>query len=151
MKTIICSLALSLIFSSALFSQTPSWHVLPNAPIADSGVFRFDDEYFINANTGWIVEGTPYFTSLDTGKVFKTTDGGHNWIMANHSIRTYLRSVGFFDSNTGIIGGIFDSLHILFRTTDGGFSWTDITSSIQGTKPSAICAGDMPCCSASST
>jgi photosystem II stability/assembly factor-like uncharacterized protein len=127
------------IITGKTISQTPSWHVLPNAPTADSGVERFDDEYFINSLTGWIVEGIPYFAPQDTGKVYKTTDGGHNWMLTNRSIQNYLRSTGFFDANTGIIGAINDSLHILYRTTDGGNNWTDITSSIQGTKPSAIC------------
>lgn len=139
MNAIICTLAISFILSTPLLSQTSSWHVLPNAPTADSGTERFDDEFFINANTGWIVEGIPYFAPQDTGKVYKTTDGGHNWSLVNHKIPEYLRSTGFFNADTGIIGTINDSLHILFRTTDGGLNWTDITSSVQGVLPSAIC------------
>ncbi len=118
------------------FSQS-SWHTLPNAPLADTNVARFDDIYFINSMTGWIVEGNS--SPQDTGRVYKTTDGGHSWIFANHSIKQYLRCVGFFDANTGIIGAIFDSTHILFRTTDGGFTWTDITQNISGIPPLAIC------------
>jgi photosystem II stability/assembly factor-like uncharacterized protein len=108
-----------------------SWHTLPNAPVAESGVARFDDVYFINSLTGWIVEGT--------GSVYKTTDGGHNWVLTNDQIQQYIRSTGFFDENTGIIGTLFDSLHILYRTTDGGFTFTDITQSIHGTLPSGMC------------
>jgi hypothetical protein len=73
MKIILYSLALSFFLPITLFSQTPSWHVLPNAPIADTNVERFDDEYFINSMTGWIVEGA---IRNDSGKVYKTTDGG---------------------------------------------------------------------------
>lgn len=127
------------LYSSTIFSQTPSWHLLPNAPTADSGVFRYDDTYFINPATGWIIQGTRYYLQNDTGKVFKTTDGGNSWVLINHNIQNYLRSTGFFNASTGIIGTLEDSLRILYRTTDGGFNWTDITSSIQGTLPSGIC------------
>ncbi|MBK8553872.1 MAG: hypothetical protein IPL53_23605 [Ignavibacteria bacterium] len=126
-------------FLNNSFSQSPQWMTLPNAPVADSGVARYDDTYFINPNTGWIIQGTRYFVQNDTGKVFRTTDGGNSWILTNHEIRQYLRSVGFFNENTGIIGTLHDSLHILYRTTDGGFNWTDITNSIQGIIPSGIC------------
>jgi len=131
-------LLIMLLLSTGAKSQTPFWRALPNAPIADTGVLRYDDTYFINAYTGWIIQGTNYYIPNDTGKVFKTTDGGQNWSLVNKKITSYLRSTGYFSETTGIIGTL-DSNHILFRTTDGGYNWVDIASSIQGVKPSAIC------------
>jgi hypothetical protein len=129
--------SLILVSFTSIYSQS-SWHVLPNAPVAEINVTRFDDTYFINAMTGWIVEGTA--SSSDTGRVFKTTDGGHNWVLSNHSIRHYLRSTGFFDANIGINGTIEENqVHKLYRTIDGGFNWTDITQNIQGAIPFGIC------------
>ncbi len=133
MKTI---LILFSVISMNILSQTPGWHTLPNAPIAETNVGRFDDIYFINAMTGWIIEGN---YGGAAGWVYKTTNGGNNWTLSNHTIGAYLRSTGFFDSNTGIIGIIGDSIHILYRTNDGGFTWTDITQNIQGTIPRGIC------------
>ena len=137
MKKLILSL-IFLLISVQVNSQTPFWRTLSNAPVADTGVLRFDDIYFINANTGWIIQGTNYYIPNDTGKVFKTTDGGQNWYLVNKKITAYLRSTGYFSETTGIIGTL-DSNHILWRTTDGGYNWTDIASSIQGVVPSAIC------------
>ncbi len=126
MKTFIYSLALVLIFSSALFSQTPSWHVLPNAPIGSS---RYEDVFFANPTTGWVIN--------ILGPVYKTTDGGHNWDTLTTFLHLLLRSAGFFDTQTGIIGTL-DSNHILYRTTNGGTNWTEITN-ISNPKPKGIC------------
>lgn len=122
------------------YSQSPGWHTLPKAPNTDTtSPLRFDDVYFINAYTGWVIKGTRYYVPNDTGSVYRTTDGGASWQMVNNQIRGYLRSVGFFDANTGILGTIDDTLHILFRTTDGGVTWDDITANISGEAPRAIC------------
>ncbi|MBL8017452.1 MAG: hypothetical protein JNK43_09295, partial [Ignavibacteria bacterium] len=100
---------------------------------------RFDDIYFINAQTGWIIKGDRYYVTNDTSAIYRTTDGGRNWYMTNNNTINYFRSVGFFNANTGIIGAIGDSLHVLYRTTDGGFTWNDVMSNIQGPAPKGIC------------
>ena len=139
MKTKILSLFLYLLLTSCAFSQTPSWRTLTNAPLADSGAERFEDTYFINSTTGWIIQGLRYLVPNDTGKVYKTTDGGYTWSLVNKKIPVYLRSIGFFNPQVGLIGTIDDSVRVLYKTTDGGFNWTDITASIQGDKPRALC------------
>jgi len=129
-----------LVFSTYLFAQTSSWHVLPNAPNLDTlSPKRFDDTYFLNSQTGWIIKGDRYYVPNDTGSVYKTTNGGDNWVMVNNQIVNYLRSIGFFNENIGILGAIGDSLKPLYRTTDGGVSWTNIEMNIQGTIPKGIC------------
>jgi len=130
----------ALLVSFKLYPQTPIWHILPNAPNTDTmSPKRFDDTYFINSMTGWVIKGDRYYVQNDTGAVYRTTNGGYNWASVNNQIRNYLRSVGFFNSTTGIIGAIGDSIHVLYRTTDGGYNWTDVTGNIQGTIPSGIC------------
>lgn len=121
-------------------AQTSSWYVLPGAPNLDTlSPKRFDDIYFINSQTGWVIKGDRYYVNNDTGSVYRTTNGGNNWVVVNNQIRNYLRCTGFFNENIGIIGAIGDTLHTLYRTTDGGFTWADIMPSIQGTAPGGIC------------
>ncbi|NOS85278.1 MAG: T9SS type A sorting domain-containing protein [Ignavibacteria bacterium] len=138
-KIIFLIVSLSLT-TQQVFSQSPSWHTLPGAPNTDTmAPLRFDDIYFINSFTGWVIKGDRYYVTNDTGAVYRTTNGGTNWQMVNNQIVNYLRSTGFFNENIGIIGAIGDSLHTLYRTTDGGFTWADIMPNIQGIAPKGIC------------
>jgi photosystem II stability/assembly factor-like uncharacterized protein len=115
-------LFLSTVHSPSVFSQQPSWKLLPNSPSGG----RYDDISFINANTGW--------TALQ--RVYKTTDGGLNW-MRQDSLPVYMRSIAFFDSLTGFIGAL-DSVKILWRTTNGGVNWSQVQN-IPSPVPKGIC------------
>jgi photosystem II stability/assembly factor-like uncharacterized protein len=119
---------LLLIFSSAdqMFSQTFQWRLLTGSP-GTTGSNRFEDVYFINANTGWIVDFG--------GATYKTTNAGVNWNLFNNI--TFNRSVGYFDAQTGLIGTL-DSARCLYRTTNGGVNYTLITN-LPSPKPKGIC------------
>jgi len=69
--------------------------------------------YFANELTGWIV------TAYTFSSVYKTTNGGYNWILQQvpYNIK---RDVVFLDENTGFISGTG-----IFKTTNGGVNWTD--------------------------
>ncbi|MEO8666291.1 MAG: YCF48-related protein [Ignavibacteria bacterium] len=117
--------------STGLLSQTLQWRLLPASP-GMTGSNRNEDISFINENTGWVVGYS--------GRVFRTTNGGlqftqvYNFIEGNE-----LRSTGFFDVNTGIIGTLFpDSTKILYRTTNGGMNWSAVNN-ISGRRPEGIC------------
>lgn len=83
---------------------------------------EMSDIYFINSNTGWAVG--------DTSGVFKTTDGGLNWVSQDIGYTGInLTSVRFINENTGFISGHDHSVFILesayfFRTTNGGANWS---------------------------
>lgn len=130
MFKIIFFVASFLLITQQIFTQSPTWHTLPNAPIASNNDGRYEDIYFVNSSIGYIISYS--------GKIFKTTNGGNNWINLIDSLNQALRSTGFFDGNTGIIGTL-DSTRVLFRTTNGGLNWTHISASIQGTVPKGIC------------
>lgn len=117
--------------SGIINSQTLQWRLLPNSP-GTNIQGRFEDTHFINSNTGWVVGYT--------GLVYRTTNGGTKWDTLFTSTFGYeFRSVGFFDSNTGLIGTLInDSNKILYRTTNGGFNWSAV-SNIAGKRPQGIC------------
>ena len=89
--------------------------------------------YFINQNTGWFV--------ADTSAVFKTTNGGLNWIPKPvvYVIPIGLRAIYFLDNNTGYaVGGHEASgpyggfyYQYVFRTTNGGDNW-NLQYNVQG-------------------
>ncbi|MBS1513811.1 MAG: T9SS type A sorting domain-containing protein [Bacteroidetes bacterium] len=126
---------LSILFSLTLYypaawAQQFRWVELPNSPRPDSIIdARFEDMYFCDANSGYVI--------TYTGNIYRTTDGGANWTSTSKLVYA-ARSVGFFTPETGIVGTL-DSTRVLFRTTNGGANWTDIMPSIQGVMPKGIC------------
>jgi len=114
MKTIKVILKiLILLLAAQVHSQTSQWRVLPNSPL---GAPRLEDVYFVDPNTGWV-------STYD--KIYQTSNGGLNWTLYNHSGSN--RSIGFFDSQSGIAGSL-DSINPLSRTTNGGVNWSLITN-----------------------
>ncbi|HMS66054.1 MAG TPA: YCF48-related protein [Ignavibacteria bacterium] len=110
--------------NSEIYSQTTQWRELPGVPFSS----RYEDVYFIDANTGW----TMYYNI-----VYKTTNGGNNWVSYNQQGSNSNRSIGFFDSEVGLIGQL--NLDVpMTRTTNGGVNWTAVNS-FPTPKPVGIC------------
>ncbi|MBL8006659.1 MAG: T9SS type A sorting domain-containing protein [Ignavibacteria bacterium] len=98
-------------------AQSSGWFRTPGSPYTYAG---FQDLYFINPNTGWVIN--------IEGPVFRTTNGGINWIMTDSiSPMASLLCVKFINENTGWIGTRNPNRQ-LFKTTNGGFNWTVITN-----------------------
>ncbi|MBC7883902.1 MAG: photosystem II stability/assembly factor-like protein, partial [Saprospiraceae bacterium] len=108
MKKILLTYSLFIIAFSQSFSQ--QWSNAGQIPFAN----RYDDIYFVNQETGWTVNSE--------GNIFKTVDGGDNWIF-QYQNSYYFRSVEFLDASTGFAGTL-DS--VLLRTTNGGATWESI-------------------------
>lgn len=122
---------LSLItYHLSLSAQT--WHLLTNSP---AQTFRHDDLYFINADTGWVVNVS--------GQVWHTLDGGNSWTQLINQPSSF-RCVGFFDSIHGCIGNLgpgnwapTNDTNPIYYTSDGGRTLT--LPIIIGPKPTGIC------------
>jgi photosystem II stability/assembly factor-like uncharacterized protein len=68
--------------------------------------------YFINGNTGWMVDD----------KIYKTTDGATSWLEKNS---TSCNSVHFTDINIGWVCGPGG---MIMKSTDGGETWSNQSS-----------------------
>lgn len=107
------------------FSQ-PHW--TPTNALANG---RYDDTYFININTGYIVWGG--------GMMYKTTDAGNTWINNYNNPSVRFRCIGFFDENNGVMGTLTDTASF-FRTTNAGANWTKVTDFLgTGPSPRGVC------------
>jgi hypothetical protein len=76
------------------------------------------DNYFINEQTGWVVG-----MNVDSKTIFKTTNGGFNWIEQNNPISTgskQINNVKFINENTGWVAALTNTI---LRTTNGGTNW----------------------------
>jgi len=69
---------------------------------------------FLNRDTGYVCD--------NGGNVFKTIDGGSNWLnIFTNSIS--LSDIRFFDSNNGIVIGYYG---LALKTSDGGTHWNTL-------------------------
>lgn len=104
---------ITFILSSTLSFSQSGWYTQLNQQSTD-----FQDFYFLNSQTGWVVGYS--------GTIFKTTNGGNNWIQHNISSAYQLTNVTFINSNTGFASGFTYDIYfepVLFKTTDGGNTW----------------------------
>jgi photosystem II stability/assembly factor-like uncharacterized protein len=78
---------------------------------------NFNAIYFRDSNTG--------FAATTTGGIYKTTDGGTNWISKSSGTISSLIAIRFLDKNTGYAVG---SNSTIIKTTDGGESWVPVNT-----------------------
>jgi photosystem II stability/assembly factor-like uncharacterized protein len=76
----------------------------------------------LDANTVFLLSYTPSETYL-----YKSTDGGNNWVQKSNTTGAFNHEIGFFDSTEALMT---DGPYLL-RTTNGGSSWTNISSPFQ--------------------
>ncbi|MGL5002689.1 MAG: WD40/YVTN/BNR-like repeat-containing protein, partial [Casimicrobium sp.] len=84
-----------------------------------------DDVYFIDAKTGWYVNGE--------GKLYATKDGGTSWNLVHEKKGTFFRTLAFLDEKHGFIGNVgteyFPNVTDetpLYETRDGGVTLTEV-------------------------
>lgn len=126
--------------AGAVQAQTATyrWQAIAGAPTNGQ---KQDDLFFLNAQTGWAVNGS--------GKIHRTRNGGQTWALQLNQPGTYFRCIGFTDSLTGFAGnigpnyfpGVTDA-NPLYRTQDGGQTWAPVTQ-ITGPTPTGLCAIDV--------
>ena len=59
------------------------------------------------------------------GKIYRTTNGGNNWIQITTGIGSLLADIEFTDNNTGYSAG---SSGIIIKTTNGGVNWFQLST-----------------------
>jgi len=127
MKSLIQLNSLLIIIFISFTSAHSQWVQLSNSPMASG---RFDDMYFINPNTGWVIHGS--------SRVYKTIDGGASWILSDSIGNSVApRSITALDENNLFIGSL-NPAAVLFKSSDGGFNWTLVTN-IPAPQPQGLC------------
>ena len=110
------------LFKAWTLSAQYHWQLLPQSP--QNGQ-KQDDVFFLNPTLGWSVNGS--------GRIYKTVDGGANWVKVLDQPGTYFRCISFLDSLNGFAGNIgpnyfpnVSDATLLYRTADGGASWQPV-------------------------
>lgn len=103
-------------FAKAVFSQQ-GWFIQQSSFQYPTG-----DVFFIDSQTGWITS--------DSGRVFKSTDGGWNWILYTAGTDYTLYSIRFINAQTGWAAGGLEYYNpfsmeyaVIVKTTNGGVNW----------------------------
>jgi photosystem II stability/assembly factor-like uncharacterized protein len=78
---------------------------------------RFEALHFIDQNTGWIIGNS------SINKIYKTIDGGQNWIPQLTYYFNSVYDIWFSDSNNGWVVGY--GHNIILHTTNGGVTFID--------------------------
>lgn len=93
-----------------------------SVPPTQNGINALLSIYFVNQQTGWIGG-----SNIDHQNIYKTTNGGLNWVFQNNPVTGYaysqINDVKFLSSDSGwAIHGTPVSGAIMF-TTNGGNNW----------------------------
>lgn len=138
MKPFFLVMAMTLLTLGCGMAQAFTYHwTATNSP---QNSFRFDDMYFLNADTGWAVN---FAYGNEDGYVARTYDGGATWDLVWDSVGIAFRDIGFTDALHGWIGTLESGFNpgdtvILYHTTDGGDTWAAVPN-LPGPRPAGIC------------
>ena len=83
----------------------------------------FEEVFFVNKNTGWIVGYN--------GTILKTTNGS-NWVSQSSGTTSILTKVYFINENTGWVAGTYGGFTEILKTTNGGTNWISKTITSTG-------------------
>ncbi|MFN8397129.1 MAG: hypothetical protein U0176_21075 [Bacteroidia bacterium] len=131
-------MALACMVGGSVYAQAFTYNWVPTNSPANS--YRFDDIYFLNADTGWAVN---FAYSNHDGYVTRTIDGGNTWDILWDSTGAALRDIGFTDAMHGWIGTLENGINpedttILYQTSDAGLTWSAVPN-MPGPRPAGIC------------
>ena len=122
-------------FLSMLGRTDPVWRTLSTAPFMSSS--RIDDVTFVSDEVGWLANGR--------GQIWKTTNGGGNWVKVFDKNTIYFRTITFSDSLHGYafnlgteeFGDATDT-NIVYQTSNGGVTWA-ANNNFFPQKPRGLC------------
>ncbi|HEX2786571.1 MAG TPA: T9SS type A sorting domain-containing protein [Ignavibacteria bacterium] len=122
LKNILYSASILLFFAFTFQSIPPGWFQQIR-PVNDV----INDIFFLDSLNGWAVTNGSFNTN-DTAYIFKTTNGGDNWLI-NFSSVEKLNVIQFVNENTGYVGGGSNGGAMLtfLKTTNTGLNWQRLT------------------------
>jgi photosystem II stability/assembly factor-like uncharacterized protein len=83
--------------------------------------FYFRNLFFIDTLNGYAS------TKGSSNMIYKTTDGGHNWVRINYTVPNLthnLKAIAFSDKDVGFLGGWY--MNHFVKTKDGGHNWQEL-------------------------
>lgn len=87
-----------------------------NIPHQLPGIYRAWGTQFLDAQIGFLLDGT---------KIYKTLDGCNTWTTLLLPLNRVYTSIHFLTEDIGLVG---DSNGLMVRTTDGGITWSDVVT-----------------------
>ena len=86
-----------------------------------NGYIKFSSVYGIDENTVFVM-GTDY--AEQGAKIYRTTNGGNDWVETAKFYHKQLTQMCFQNSTTGLAVGTDEHLNgLVYKTSDGGLTW----------------------------
>jgi photosystem II stability/assembly factor-like uncharacterized protein len=119
LKNILYLAGIILFLATTFQSNIPPGWFQQVRPVNDP----INDIFFLDSLNGWAVTNGSFNTN-DTAYIFKTTNGGGNWLI-NFSSVEKLNVVQFINESTGYVGGGSNGSAMLsfLKTTNAGMNW----------------------------
>ena len=93
--------------------------------------------HFFDLNTGFVSGIANIGNPVSYGVIFKTTNGGVNWVKTSFPRLDELEDFTFFNATTGVAFGTSGNVlfsdpikTIIYRTTNAGVQWDSVTSKL---------------------
>ena len=112
-KIIILFMFITLFFSSNAFPQL-GWYFQNSGTTSQLNSIKF-----FNSSTAWAAGWNQ--------NIFKTTNGGANWLQINSGNNTTYQSIHFVNNNVGYVVGQNGTI---IKTTNGGNNWVTQVSGV---------------------
>ncbi|KXK48193.1 MAG: glycosyl hydrolase, partial [Chlorobi bacterium OLB5] len=101
--------------------------------LSQSGWFQIQSPTSAFINTSFFNSSETGFIGTDSGSVYRTTNGGLNWLVVDTPPNRSITKIIFVNSNTGyLICYTFSNYNYLFKSTNSGLNWNLINVPFAG-------------------
>src|SRR5262245_775338 len=95
---------------------------------SQSGWFQLSSPTNINIQASWFVSNDTGFIGIDSGKIYRTVNGGLNWTLISVPTTGYMLEMFFLNSYIGYTLFYYtNDQYRIFKSTNKGLNWSSVS------------------------